>query len=117
MLRLFDYIFYTLYIYFKSRGDEFPKVSGSILLSLIQLTTLLNLLSIFNVESLVPQPPSKLYYLPIILFIGIINWIRYERKEDIDKAFHRWKNDGKGKINAYLILSYLAISVLIILLL
>jgi hypothetical protein len=110
---LFDYIFYRLYKFFETRGDT-PQTSASLIVSLIQFFTLLDLLFIGKFIHDFPIP-SKYYFLPIIIGLGIINWYRYERNFSIDTFNKSWENEHpKTKVrNGWLIGLYLGISFLI----
>ncbi len=99
-------------------GDEFPNATSSILLSLLQQSTILTILSLFNIEYFIPEPPSKLYYLPFAFVFYAVNWYRYERKRDSDRILNKWEgeDENKSRTNAVLIMAYFVITVLLIVL-
>lgn len=93
---LFDYIFYRIYDFSRDKADNVPDTKGSLLLSLIQFLTIVDIM-VF-VKLIYDYPfPSKYYFLPLAILLAIINWFRYERKYDIRKLEIQWKNEGRVK--------------------
>lgn len=115
MLSLFDYIFYRIYGFFKEKGDGIPETAGSLLLSLVQFLTILDVMVLVKVIHDYPFPTTKYYFLPLLILLGVVNWLRYERNFDIEKLDNQWKNeDQKKKVrNGWFIGLYLLISFLI----
>ncbi len=111
---LFDYIFYRTYKFSKDRGDIAPSTNGTLLVSLMQFFTLLDI--VVFVRMIFPFPlPTKILILPFLALPVIINWLRYERKFDPQKLDNRWRDEKrKNKTrNGVLIVTYLLISILI----
>lgn len=115
MFSLFDYIFYRIYKFFRVRGDGIPETAGTLLLSLIQFLTVLDIMVIVKMVYDYPFPENKYYFLPPLILLGVINWFRYERNFDISQFDGKWKDEEeKRKIkNGWLIGLYLLISFLI----
>jgi len=68
---LFDYIFFRIYGFFKVRGDSAPETKGSLLLSLIQFLTILDVMILVKVIYDYPFP-TKYYFLPLLILLGEI---------------------------------------------
>lgn len=111
---LFDYIFFRIYGFFKVRGDSAPETKGSLLLSLIQFLTILDVMILVKVIYDYPFP-TKYYFLPLLILLGVINWFRYERDFDTNTLDIQWKNEEKEKRlrNGWLIGLYFVMSFLI----
>jgi len=111
---LFDYIFYRIYGFFREKGDNVPETKGSLLLSLIQFLTILDVM-VFVKVIYDYRFPTKYYFLPLLILLGVINWLRYERNFDIQKLDNQWRNEDREKRtrNGWLIGLYLLISFLI----
>jgi len=109
----FDYIFYRIYKFSKERGDNAPETNGTLLLSLMQFLTILDI--IVFVRIVYPFPlPAKIYIIPLVALPAIINWLRYERNFDIDQLDVKWKDEQQKKkvrngwfIGIYLVASFL----------
>lgn len=113
-LLLFDYIFYRIYGFFKERGDNVPDTKGSLLLSLIQFLTMLDIMVFVKIIHDYPFP-TEYYFLPLLILLGVINWYRYEHDFDIENLDDQWKNEERGQRirNGWLIGIYLLVSFLI----
>jgi len=110
----FDYIYYRIYRFFKERGDNISEYSAMLVLSIMQCFTLLDI--VVFIRFVFPFPlPDKIYIVPIIAVIGVLNWFRYECNFDIERLHNQWQNeDEKRKVrNGWLIGLYLLISFLI----
>jgi hypothetical protein len=109
---LFDYIFYRVYQFFKSKGDSVSETKGSLILSLIQFLTALDVMVVVKIVHDYALPNKYLFLLPLIL-LGVINWYIYERDFDIAPFDTRWKNEEngarrrKGWMMLYLITAFL----------
>ena len=59
--------------------------------------------------------PTKYYFLPLLILLGVINWFRYERDFDTNTLDIQWKNEEKEKRlrNGWLIGLYFVMSFLI----
>lgn len=115
MLKLFDYIFLRVYQYFKEKGDNVPDTKGSLILSLIQLFTILDVMVFVNLIYDYAIPSKLGFFLPLMFVIGFINWYRYEKDFDLSELENRWKDEGQGKriTRGWLIGTYVALSFLI----
>lgn len=110
----FDYIFYRIYKFSKERGDSAPETNGTLLLSLMQFLTLLDIIVFVRIAYPFPLP-GKIYIIPLIALPAIINWLRYERNFDMEKLHLKWKDEDKTKKvrNGWLMGIYLVVSFLI----
>jgi len=110
---LFDYVFYRIYKFSKERGDSAPETNGILLLSLIQFLTILDLVVLIRIA----YPfllPGKIYIIPLVALIAIINWLRYERNFEMGQLDVQWENEEQKKkvrngwfIGIYLVVSFL----------
>lgn len=91
---IFDYTFYRIYAYFKSKNDNMPETKGSFILSLIQFLTILDLMTLAQLFYSFENPP-KYYALIVLLLFGIINWYIYEHNFDEEKYDKQWENENK----------------------
>lgn len=114
-LLLFDYIFYRIYKFFRDRGDGIPETAGSLLLSLIQFLTILDIMVIVKMIYDYPFPDNKYYFLPPLILLGVINWFRYEGNFDVSQLDAKWKDEEQSKKvkNGWLIGLYLLVSLFI----
>jgi hypothetical protein len=112
ILSLFEYIHYRGYRFFKEKGDNVPEFKGTLILSLMQFLTLINIVFIVQLIHNFPIP-SKFVFLPLLVGIGAIDWYLYERNFDAEKVELKWK-EGKRKraLNGWLIGIYFLISLL-----
>ncbi|WP_040495650.1 hypothetical protein [Fulvivirga imtechensis] len=110
---LFDYLFYRIYTFFREKGDNVPETKGTLILSLIQFFTLLDILVLIRL--VYPfSLPHKYYVLPLIILIGFMNWYKYEKNLDLENFEEKWKDEDPERkvrdewlIGGYLILSFL----------
>ena len=114
MLSLFDYIYYRIYKFFEEKGDNVPETKGSLILSLIQFFTLLDILVFVRMIYEFPLP-KKVFILPVIISLAVINWYRYERNFEIKTFQDQWRNESleKKRRNGWLIGLYLLLSFLV----
>jgi len=113
-LSLFEYIHYRVYRFFKEKGDNVPEFKGTMVLSLIQSFTIMDIM--VGVKLIHDYPfPSKFWFLPLIIVAGIVNWYLYEREFDAEKIQSRWGNEPSTKRikNGWLISLYLLVVLLI----
>ncbi len=94
---LFDYFFYRVYIFFRETGDNVPETKGSLILSLVQFLTLLDLVLIGSMIFNYDLPSTKYAFLPLIILIGIINWYRYEKAMDLNQLLSEWSSEDKSQ--------------------
>ena len=109
---MFDYIFFRIYKFFLQKGDNAPETKGSLILSLIQFLTILDLIIVGTLIFNYTLPSSKYYFLPLGVLLGVVNWYRYEKKLDIEQLAEKWRNEDMKKSfrNGGLIVLYLLCS-------
>jgi hypothetical protein len=114
IVSLFDYIHYRIYQFFKERGDNVPEWKGTLILSLMQSFTVIDVMVIVKIIHDYSFP-SKFAFLPLLIVAGAINWYRYERNFDGEKLENRWKDEATQvrKRNGWFIGLYLLASFLI----
>ena len=114
-MKVFDYIFFRTFNFFKSRNDFSPETKGSLIVSLIQFFTILSLYVLGQLIFSYPMLTSKWQMLPMALVLGIFNWYRYEKRLDLDGLQEKWKdeNNNQRTMRGILIVIYLTISVAI----
>ncbi|MDN4167082.1 hypothetical protein QWY31_16345 [Cytophagales bacterium LB-30] len=113
IMLLFQYIHYRFYDFFRDRGDDTPEFTATLVLSLLQFLTLIDI--VFAIQLLYYFPlPSKLYFLPLLLGIPVLNWFRFEKSFDIVELDEKWRREKfkKRLINGWLILIYLLLVLL-----
>ena len=115
MQEFFDYIFYRIYTAAKSKGDTAAETNGTLLLSLLQFFTLLDLMVFLRLIFEFPLPPNGVFIAMLIL-IPIYNWFRYERTVNIQEFERKWdkENEKIKHRNRLLINIYMGSSFLII---
>ena len=94
VVSFFDYTYFRIYKFFEGKGDNIPDTKGSMILSLIQFFILLDILVIVRI-GLDFTPPEKVFILPVIVIIGLINWYKYEKGNVIDEFEAKWRNERK----------------------
>lgn len=114
IISLFEYIHYRVYKFFKGKGDNISEFTATLVLSIIQCLTLLDIIVIIRIFYAFPLP-EKIFILPIIIISGAINWYLYERDFDMEKLDTRWGGEDKKERvrNGWLISLYLLFSFLI----
>jgi hypothetical protein len=66
ILSLFEYIHYRVYGFFKEKGDNVPEFKGTLILSLMQFLTVINI--VFIIQLIYNfSIPSKFAFLPLLL--------------------------------------------------
>jgi len=107
---LFDYFYYRIYSFFKSMGDSIPEWKGILLLSLMQCLTVMDVTVFVDYT-----PPFKWFFLPLLVFVGAVNWSRYQHRFDPEKFGARWKDESSFKrgMKGLVVWGYLIISFLI----
>jgi hypothetical protein len=86
VILLFDYIYYRIYQFFKEKGDPVPETKGTLVLSLIQFFTIGDIVVFIKLARDFPSP-SKYYFLFVLISLAALNWIRYERKFEVQDHF------------------------------
>lgn len=112
MILLFEYIHYRIYLFFKEKGDNVPLFTGTLILSLMQFLTIINIMFIIELIHEFPIP-SKFAFLPLLVGLGVFNWYQYERNFDEQRIEKKWKENVNKRIrNGWLIAVYLLVSFL-----
>jgi hypothetical protein len=113
MMHFFDYIFYRIYKFSKAKGDNAPETNGSLLLSLMQFLSVIDIMIAVKIVHEYSFPPKFYFLIPLVL-IAFLNWVRYERNFGIDKFDERWGNEDSFRrmrngwfIGLYLVISFL----------
>lgn len=103
MTRIFQYIFYRIYCFYKNWGETFPEIAAT---GLMSCCLMLNVLSI----------------LPIIINISLNNWLvvivwfslqiftaNYFSKKKRTELDLRWKNEiiSKKRVRGFMIIGYM----------
>lgn len=112
-MKLFDYIYYRVYVFFLVKRDNVPETKGTVVLSILQFFTLLSLVVVIRFFWEFPLP-HKFYIIPLALLIGAWNWYRYERNFEIKSLEEQWKDERPSdkRRKGYLIAAYTAFVVL-----
>ena len=91
-MKLFDYIYYRIYVFFLARKDNVPETTGWILLSLLVFATFVSVIFLMSLV-FYHSIPSKWHFAPILILIGLLGWYRYERDFDIEKYTSQWGDE------------------------
>ena len=113
VISLFEYIHYRIFLFFKGREDNISEFTATLVLSLMQFLTIINI--IFIVQLIHDFPiPSKFAFLPLLIVLGIVNWYLYERNFDAEKVERKWEEEDveKRKRTDWLIGIYILVSFL-----
>jgi len=95
MVKLFDYVFFRIYEYYKSYGSDLTHQYSSGLVSLIQGLTIVTGIGLTSLVWPKLMFTKNYYALFIFIPIMIINWYRYERNFSYEKWSEKWKNEKK----------------------
>jgi energy-coupling factor transporter transmembrane protein EcfT len=111
---LFGYIHYRVYLFFKEKGDNVPEFKGTLILSLIQCFTIIDVMVIIKTIRDYSFP-SIVTFLPLLIVTGFVNWFLYERNFDAEKIERRWKHESPAQRirNGWLIGVYIFVSFLV----
>lgn len=114
VISVFDYVHFRIYNFSKQKGDSSPETNGTLILTLLQCFTILDLMIAVQIIHDYPFP-SKYAFLPLLAIVGIVNWYRYERNFDAQKIEGKWQSEGKKNRvrNGWLIAVYMLIAFLI----
>jgi hypothetical protein len=93
LFSFFDYIHYRIYWFSKHKGDNAPETNGTIILTLLQCFTVIDLMVLVKVIHDYTFP-NKFFYLLLAGIIGACNWYRYERIFDPQGAEGRWSQES-----------------------
>ncbi|MCD4747442.1 MAG: hypothetical protein K8R58_14190 [Bacteroidales bacterium] len=118
-MKLFNYIFYRVCDFYKKKKDSAAEQSGSLIVSLLQFFTLLDIFIIVRIFWEYPIPTyineNKYWVLPVGIILAVVNWYKYEKTKAFRKYRKVWKDEKleirrrKGK----LIIVYIIASILI----
>lgn len=116
-MKLFDYIFYRVCDFYKRKKDSVAEVTSSLIVSLIQFFTILDLLILVRIvwEYRIPNNFTTYWFLPIIIIIPIVNWRKYVKPKMYREYRKKWKDEYvKNKtLKGLLIVLYIVFSLLI----
>ena len=117
MVKIFDYIFYRVCAFYRSKKDLSPEASGWVLNSVLQSLTFLDILIIARIiyEFPIPESFNKFWTVPIIGILLFINWYRYEKKVTYNELRKIWNDEEKRtkRKRGWAIISYICVSILI----
>lgn len=116
-MKIFDYTYYRICDFYKKKNDSSAEMTGSLIVSLIQFFTILDLFVITKIfwEFPIPEYFTKYWFVPIIIIILIINWNKYVKPKKYREYRKIWKDEYAKlrKKNGLMIILYLVISILI----
>ena len=114
MAVIFDYIYLRGYQFFKEKGDNVPETKGSLILSLMQCLTLVDIDVVIRHFSGFTFFQSKFLVLIPLAIIGALNWSKYERNFDLKALEEKWRDQDQEKrirngwaISLYLLMSFM----------
>lgn len=114
-MRLFDYLFYRVYSFYKKKRDGDPEWSGAIVLTVAMGLTMLTinaLVSLITGSSLIF---TKVVLLLIFFLLLILFWSRYRKSEFVRELEDNYKQESikSKKVNGWIIIFYLILVLLI----
>lgn len=112
MIRLSDYFFYRIFIFFKNRNDSVANTSALSILSLVEFCTLLDIMTLAQIIFDFPNPPKQYALITIVILLSL-NLNRYQSKLMVEKISNQWANEKTdfNKRNDWLLAVYLIISI------
>jgi hypothetical protein len=93
LLSLFDYIHYRIYSFSKQKGDNAPETNGTIILTLLQCFTIIDLMVLVKILHDFTFP-NKLAFVPLLTIMGMYNWYRYERNVESRAKETNWSDEN-----------------------
>ena len=90
VFNVFDYVFYQIYKLWLKEGDNVPVTLASVILSLIQFATILDLLLIVQQFTGYDKLVSKSTLAPVLIGIAMLNYFRYDKDFDPNNWTDRW---------------------------
>ena len=113
MVNFFDYLYYRICKFYYKNGGSNPKITALVILALIHFFNLLSLLAIVRWIIDIKIEINKLYAIPIILLILVIDGLRYN-KYNYDVLNNKWADEKLGKKikKGYLVISYVFFSII-----
>lgn len=116
-MKFFNYTFYRVCDFYKKKKDSSAEFTSSLIVSLMQFFTILDLLILIRIfwEYPIPDHFSKYWLLPIIILTPIINWHKYVKPKKYIDYRKLWKDEHliKKRKNGWRVIFYLGISLLI----
>src|SRR5690554_6331616 len=115
-MKLFDYLFYRVYSFYKRKRDKNPDWMGALVISLSLFLTLLSIVTlsttVSNIEINNNVKPLALL-LMIVIFVPI--WIRYSKEDFIQGLVTFYKDEEVSikRLRGWLFISYLILVLLI----
>jgi accessory gene regulator protein AgrB len=115
-MRIFDYIFYRITFFYKRRRDLSPETAASLIVSLLQFFSILDLFIIVRVfyEHDIPAGFNKVWALPFIVILGLFNWYIYERTPRYQELRKIWKDEDERQRRKRGVLIILSLIILLI---
>ena len=116
IMKLFDYLFYRVYSFYKRKRDKNPDWMGALVISLSLFLTLLSIVTlsttVSNIEINNNVKPLALL-LMIVIFVPI--WIRYSKEDFIQGLVTFYKDEEVSikRLRGWLFISYLILVLLI----
>lgn len=116
-MKSFDYIFYRVSDYYKKKRDSSAEITGALIVSLLQLFSILDIFIFVRVfwEFLIPDNFTKYWALPLIILLALMNWNKYVKQKKYREYRKKWKDEPviKRRNNGWKLVMYLLILMLI----
>lgn len=112
MIKLFDYIYYRLYLLYNKTGS-FEELNVNALggLSIMQALTIFNIYYIMHFFFL-KEFPEAWQGIPLMIIILTVNYIRYDNRSLIEKFDKSWRKNINNSLHINLIILYLVVCML-----
>jgi hypothetical protein len=115
-MRLFDYLFYRTYSFYKRKKDSTPIWMGTLVLSLMLCFTFLTIVTFVSIIGRLHFNNNlKLFVvIPFIIF-PIVIWNKYSKSGVIEELVSCYKDEkiGTRRLKGWLFISYLILVMLI----
>ena len=114
----FDYIFFRIHNSLQEKGNPSPKSDGVILVTLLQLVTVLDTMFLGRLFHSYSFPGLFYWFVPLVTIISSINWLRYKGFFYIPRIeIDQWRKEPRKieKRNMLIILIYFVGSTLLLL--
>lgn len=116
MIKIFDYLFYRTYSFYKKKRDSTPVFMGCSVLTVLIFATLLSLSFIIEILFKTPELKVEKYFIAIIL-LGMLYLIyrRYNKSQTVEELASRYKDEKISikKLRGWLFVFYLILVLLI----
>lgn len=109
-MKIFDYIFYRVYSFYKRKGDRNPVLMGVIVLSLLIGLSLLTINTLISIGFKTQVYFSKVILLCIFIFFLLLFGKRYKDNSILTSVKEEFKNENinlKRKHDLYIIVYFL----------